>query len=213
MLKDWNFWFSVITAVIAIVALIQTSRQIRLNNKQHLFDRRLDIYLKIDGLVSLYKEHRNTLESKNEDEPLLAADLDFIWLTNNSYLESITGAISEPLVEPQHKEFLIKREELKQLSAEAELVFKGNAASDIRDFIFCYEELLFGLYQYQIIIEKMKEYSNFKPHKATLEQTQEGVGEPEHRKKLLSVYDELKEAYIIIEKNDVIRKLKKQIKL
>lgn len=39
MLKDWNFWCSVITALTAILALVLSVRQISLSNKHQLFDR------------------------------------------------------------------------------------------------------------------------------------------------------------------------------
>ena len=44
MMMDWNFWFSVITAIVAVIALIQTKQQIKLSNKQHLFDNVQHVY-------------------------------------------------------------------------------------------------------------------------------------------------------------------------
>ena len=42
MLKDWNFWCSVITALTATLALVLSVCQISLSNKHQLFDRRME---------------------------------------------------------------------------------------------------------------------------------------------------------------------------
>lgn len=211
MIKDWNFWFSAVTGATAIIALILTFVQIRLSNKQSLFDRRLESYLKIDGLVQLYEENRNLLESNRKDEPIFTVDSEFLWLVNNTYLEEVGEAIKKPLEEPGHKRFLIKREELKKLAAETDLIFKGAEATDISVFILAYEQLLFRMYQYQILLGKLREYSE--QFKATLEAAQKGVNELSYRKELLEAYSELKRVYSRIEKNNAMGKLKKQIKL
>ena len=44
---------------IAIIALVLSVHQIRLSNKQNLFNRRLSIWLTARGLAELYSEHRN----------------------------------------------------------------------------------------------------------------------------------------------------------
>lgn len=82
LFKDWNFWLSLITGLTAVIALVLTLMQIRLSNKQSLFERRLECYLKIDGLMQLYKENQKLLEAERKDEPLFAVDLEFLWLTN-----------------------------------------------------------------------------------------------------------------------------------
>lgn len=66
MLKDWNFWFSVVTAMVAIVALIQTQQQIRLSNKQHLFDKRIENYLIAIGLIQLYLNNCSLFEKEKK---------------------------------------------------------------------------------------------------------------------------------------------------
>ena len=39
-LKESSFWFSIITAVTAVIALLQTSKQIKVSNKQNLFEKK-----------------------------------------------------------------------------------------------------------------------------------------------------------------------------
>lgn len=57
MLKDWNLLCSIITALVAIVALFLSFYQITLSNKQNLFDRRLKAYMLVNGLVSICKDN------------------------------------------------------------------------------------------------------------------------------------------------------------
>ena len=54
-----TFAVSIITAIVAIVAVFQTKAQIKQSNKQQLFDRRLSNYVLINKVLSTYKENRN----------------------------------------------------------------------------------------------------------------------------------------------------------
>lgn len=83
MLTDTNFWFSVITACVAITALIQTQVQIRLSNKQHLFDKRVESYLIAIGLLRLYENNYSSFDG--QDEPFLAVDVQFSFFTNSTF--------------------------------------------------------------------------------------------------------------------------------
>ena len=212
MLKDWNFWFSVITAATAVVALILTFLQIQISNKQSLFDRRLAVFIKINGMVQLYTENTVLLRPSKDNDPIFSVDFVFVCLTNNSYLEEVGGVIQTPLENPLHKQFLKKLEDIKQLAVEAELVFnRKNAAKVVCSFVTDYERLLRSMYQYQILLNNMKKYS--KDFRATLEDSQKGVREPEHRKNLLSAYEAIKNSYELIVQSNAIEQLKNQIKL
>lgn len=99
MLTDWNFWLSIVTVAVASLALIQSRQQITLSNKQHLFDKRLDIYLVAVGLIQLCRNNDSLFEQNEKDEPYFQ-DIISNWfklLTNNSYLEQITIVIKNPL--------------------------------------------------------------------------------------------------------------------
>ena len=208
MLTDWSFWFSIITAVVAIIALVQTRQQIKLSNKQHLFDKRTEYYLVAMGLIQLYRNNcsRYTFE---KDEPAYAIDLEFKWLTNNVYLEEISSAIENPLNAPEHKEFLIKLEDLKNIATKIEFVFFGKASIILSNFVLRYQELLFSVYQYQILLNNMEKASQGK----TLEEAQRTVGEKEHRKNLKEAFENMKQADIRLKEEKVEEKIKKQIKL
>lgn len=86
MLKDWNFWLSIVTVVAAVIALMQTKQQIKLSNKQHLFDKRVEQYLIAKGLIQLY-ENNDTILVFKENEPILSIDFIFMQMTNNTYME------------------------------------------------------------------------------------------------------------------------------
>ena len=210
MLNDWNFWFSVVTAIVAIIALMQTSQHIKLSNKQHLFDKRIENYLIATGLIQLYRS--NCMNFNNEkDEPIFAVDLEFTWLTNNTYLEPITSAIENPLKEPSHKELLIKLENLKDVDAKIKFLFSGKASVLLGDFVLRYQELLFAMYQYKIILDKMEKVAE--DYKLTLEESQQRVKEKQHRIKLQKAFENLKQADSMLKKENAEEQIKKQIKL
>lgn len=152
MLKDWNFWLSIVTVVAAVIALMQTKQQIKLSNKQHLFDKRVEQYLIAKGLIQLY-ENNDTILVFKENEPILSIDFIFMQMTNNTYMEQMVDVISHPLEEPYHKKFLIRLEELKEISTKIKFIFSGKEAILLGDYILHYQELLFKMYQYQILLE------------------------------------------------------------
>lgn len=211
MLRDWNFWCTVMTSVAAVVAIGISVRQIRLSNKQQLFDRRLKAYMMANSIISLCKENYVFLSEKRKAEPQFANDLVFVWLTNNTYMEGQAEAIEHPLEQPFHKELLKKREELRNMAMEFEFIFKGNVASLYGNFLRDYENALAVMYQYEIIIRKMKEENEKYPH--TSEVLSKMFSEEEYRDRLYDALGKLKVSYDTVsqEKND--KQLRKQLAL
>lgn len=211
MLRDWNFWCTVMTSVASVIALCVSVHQIRLSNKQQLFDRRLKAYMMANSIISLCKENYVFLSEKRKTEPQFANDLVFIWLTNNTYMEGQAEAIEHPLEQPFHKDFLQKREELRNMAMEFEFIFKGNVASLYGNFLRDYENALAVMYQYEIIIRKMKEENEKYPH--TSEVLSKMFSEEEYRDRLYDALGKLKASYDAVsqEKND--KQLRKQLTL
>lgn len=211
MLRDWNFWCTVMTSVATVVAIGVSVHQIRLSNKQQLFERRLKAYMMANSIISLCKENYVFLSEKRKAEPQFANDLVFVWLTNNTYMEGQAEAIEHPLEQPFHKELLKKREELRNMAMEFEFIFKGNVASLYGNFLRDYENALAVMYQYEIIIRKMKEENEKYPH--TSEVLSKMFSEEEYRDRLYDALGKLKVSYDTVsqEKND--KQLRKQLAL
>lgn len=211
MLRDWNFWCTVMTSVAAVVAIGVSVHQIRLSNKQQLFERRLKAYMMANSIISLCKENYVFLSEKRKAQPQFANDLVFVWLTNNTYIEGQAEAIEHPLEQPFHKELLKKREELRNMAMEFEFIFKGNVASLYGNFLRDYENALAVMYQYEIIIRKMKEENEKYPH--TSEVLSKMFSEEEYRDRLYDALGKLKVSYDTVsqEKND--KQLRKQLAL
>ena len=211
MLTDWNFWFSIITAIVAIIALFLSLRQIQLSNKQQLFERRLNAYIITNGLIELYIENKVFFEQKRENSPQLTINMEFVWLTNNSYMKQAANAIEHPLEKPYHQEFLTKREQLRTLAKEIELIFNGKEAINYAEFVSCYERTLVKMYQYQIVLNNIDKENE--KHPMLTEAFRSSAVERKEREDLYSAMQELQEAYAVLLKEKVDEKIRRQISL
>lgn len=128
-----------ISAIVAIIALLISCYQARLSNKQSLFNRRLNIWITVDKLMSVYVKNMKNLE--HDDGPQMAIDLLFVWLTNTTYLQSISASINHVLEADPQLKLHLKLDEMKSLAMEARFCFKGKSGDAIAEFIEAYQSL------------------------------------------------------------------------
>ncbi len=155
-----------ISAIVAIIALLISCYQVRLSNKQSLFNRRLNIWITVDKLMSVYVKNAKDLE--HDDEPQMDIDLQFALLTNTTYLQSISTSITHVLDAEPQLNLHLKLDKMKSLAMEARFCFKGKSGNAIAEFIEAYQSLLFSMYQYQILLNKRSQSA--KQYQWTLEQ-------------------------------------------
>ena len=203
-LKNPNSWFSIITALTAIIALFQTWKQIKVSNKQNLFEKRINVLIKVTGLMKLYEENRNLMIDDNEkdDSAVLMVDFNFENLTNNTYLEDIAICIHKSLEQPYQKQLLTRLEELRNISTSIMYLFPDKQAKALSDFVFNYQNTLFTIYQYQILSNNIRNASI--KFKTDAHETAKQLNEPKHREKLLLSYKKLEESYKKIITEDII---------
>lgn len=211
--KDWNFWLAIFTAGTALFAIFQTQRQIKLSNKQQLFDSRMEAWEKINGLLQLMGDRSNQFSSE-KDIPL-ELTIPFIDLTNNAYLSECLKIIGHELENPMHSNFLLKMEELRVLAQKIRFLFSGNAATLCSNFVFEYQVLLREMYKYNILMRDVdKNAQQYKlEHPDPRKYFAQRLGEPQRRKELEEEYDKLKGIYELIKQEEVVSKIEKQISL
>lgn len=209
-----NNLFAIITASIAIIALLQTHKQIKISNKQYLFDKRLSKYPLANGLLELYNDNENLLDYTDylDDKPIIV-DSQFINLTNNNYLKDITCIIKEPKNDEFKNNFLVKIEELKKLSNEIKFLFHDNSGVLLGNFIIEYQNVLMELYKYQIVLDSMMNDNIPRKNKPPYNELQKNYGELKHRHRLYNAIDNLKKSYNEVVSKRVINKIEKSIKL
>ena len=209
-----NNLFAIITAVIAIIALLQTHKQIKISNKQFLFDKRLNKYLLTKGLLELYKDNERLLDyAKYSDNEPIIVDFQFVKLTNNNYLKDVACIIKEPKNNDFKNAFLVKIEELKELSTEVRFLFPNKSGQLLGNFIMKYQNVLMELYKYQIVLDLMRNDKIPRKNKPTYIELQNEYGELDHRHRLYDAINDLKRSYYEVLDKKAINKIEKSIKL
>ena len=94
---------------------------------------------------------------------------------------------------------------------EARFCFKGKSGDAIAEFIEAYQSLLFSMYQYQILFEKMLQSS--KEYQWTLEQCSEKLHEHDQRKDLFEKENALAASYKTLCQQNKQGAIQSQIKL
>ena len=206
--------FSIITAIVAIIAIFQTSIQLKISNKQFLFNKRIENYLIFYGIYELYMDNIKLLDYSEEksDDPIIV-DIQFSQLINNYYLKDITKIINNPKNNDYKTEFLIKLEDMKRVATEISLLFKNKYGLVLHDFIVCYQNVLLEMYKYQILSDTMVNNDIPTIKKKTYVELQKQYGELKHRDKLYKSLDKLKNNYNKIIDEKIIDKVKKKMRL
>lgn len=200
---------ALVAIVISIIALVQTKKQIKLSNKQQLFDRRLKKYTIIIDLVKSYANAEPLLTSE-EVEINDYREAILVTMLNTTELEDSIKAVEDPMGK-YRVVFYDKMRILKQLSEETKIIFENKEAVLVSDFIMQYREFLeylFFEHYYSVYMEQKKIKEKL------------GIAEKEdetyfflERKKSKDVLPELKKLFVSINETDATNMLLLQIKL
>lgn len=207
---DPNTWMTIIAVVISIIALFQTAKQTKLSNKQQLFDRRLEKYLFIKDLMILYKDNRSLFVG---DESICEmVDFQFVMLTKCASLENMGAAISTPLHEEIHKDYLTKIEMLDKCATEIELLWNTEEGRLAGRFVKQYKELIHSMYKQQIWINHLNKI-NTPDMPLSLDEFKKQAKEKANEIGLFDVIADIDNTYNEILEKDVEQHIIKSIRL
>lgn len=207
---NWDFVVSIVSVIIALVALLFSIKQIQLSNKLALLDRRIQVYTLIKKLVDTYKMNREIL-LENKDM-FFYNDLYFKLLTNMAYLENITNAITNVLEQDYQNKLLHKLNDMEVLAEECKFIFNKKCGKATSDFIYSYKELLWSMYCYQIIIKKVQNDEKQIWYK-DLETSKKTIGEKKYQENLIEAIKKIESSFTIVENKKVMDKITKKMTL
>lgn len=214
-LSNPNSWLSIITAITAIAAIFISVKQIRLNNKQHLFDKRLEKYTVIRDLLSLYSKNKTHII--DNDSITTSLNLEFSWLTNVSYLCDMIYVINHPLDTEKQNTFITKCEMLEKYSVEISILWNNKAGKTFAEFVLTYKELLQKMYQQRVCVNTYEDYNENQNGVIELMYTYDQVKEKAKKNAndigLFETINKLDELYNIIVDNNYEQKILKSLKI
>lgn len=214
-LSNPNSWLSIITAITAIAAIFISVKQIRLNNKQHLFDKRLEKYTVIRDLLSLYSKNKTHII--DNDSITTSLNLEFSWLTNVSYLCDMIYVINQPLDTEKQNTFITKCEMLEKYSVEISILWNNKAGKTFAKFVLTYKELLQKMYQQRVCVNTYEDYNENQNGVIELMYTYDQVKEEAKKNAndigLFETINKLDELYNIIVDNNYEQKILKSLKI
>ena len=150
---------SAVAAIIAIISLLISIAEMKIRNKQFLFDKRLKAYLIVKWLKQLCDHEKQSakVEIINSSIPLININFTFSMLTNCGFLEEIQTVIGHVLEEEYHTRYLKKIEEFRNLCEEVKYIFPHDLGYSVSKFLFYYQETLVSMYKYKIKFNYLKE--------------------------------------------------------
>ena len=198
---------SIVTIIIAILAVCLTLKQIKLSNKQQLLDRRITKYTLFLDLFGLYGNIRDMINYVNFD---VAEMPDFIFsqLTECEILGDTFDLMNNLSDQRNVNLFFNKCEMLKHAAEEITVIWKMKDLSLISDFVKKYSDLLRALHRQQVYVVILSHRN--KQQTGDVIEKQKAMAE---KNKLYECLKEIDETYEKILNSDIREKLKDSLKL
>ncbi|ANY12344.1 hypothetical protein [Leuconostoc lactis] len=152
--------FAAITGIIfGVIGLLNANKQITLNNKHFMYEKRVSSYMFFVGLLAMFEPEREPLsKGRITNEPYFeSADDTFQMLTNNSQLFGLKGEYENSSKNiDEHNKYITLIEEFRSQGQMFEFEFSGEAGKLANEFVKKYFDFLDQLRDYKILYNGVK---------------------------------------------------------
>lgn len=210
---DWEKILSIVTAVTAVVGIALTWIQISESNKQALFTHRIKVMGYAKNLFNIYADNKENIidEYLDNNSPDFTAGFKFLLLTSTPELKNVSKVINNPITELAHTNYMIELNNISQMGSNINLLFNGENAEYVSDFVTQYQLTLRELYKYQIVLKRIKQDNE--NNQVLLIDLQKKFNEPTSKEKLRQQLNKLDQAYQKVEDHNCFAKLENETRL
>lgn len=150
---------AVVGIAIAAISLVVTCYSIRAQNKQSLFQKRVDVYMPcltflnlVNGILKLLKEAKIRFR-KNYPS---SAYTEFMAITSVGFFKDVQETINDLDDERYKYNFSERLSQLESITEKITLLFEGKHAKMLQDFIRNYRDTITKVYEYEIVRKRIE---------------------------------------------------------
>ena len=146
---------SIITAITAIVAIFMTRTEIKAQNNQCLFEKRLANYIACRKLLNLTSENLELLKFENSEDGPLEVTTVFSMITNCGFLEEGSQIIYNTNDYKIKKSFLKSIESIETMAEKSKLLFSDETGEKMKAYLISFKDALMAMYKYEVLLQLM----------------------------------------------------------
>ena len=132
---------AIIAIVISVISLIESNKQVKLSNKQFLFEKRIKTFVYLKSAADLCGDNLKYIQDSNRTS-IKPYDYIASLLTNSVCFSEIYAAFEDISDTDKKRIFLIKQSEIKEIAEQSILIFPKEFATYIKEYLLVYLDLL-----------------------------------------------------------------------
>ena len=204
---------SIITAITAIVAIFMTRDEIKAQNNQCLFEKRLANYIACRKLLNLTSENLELLKFENpKDEPLEVTTA-FSMITNCGFLEKGAQIIYNTNDYEIKKIFLKNIESIETMAEKSKLLFSDETGEKMKAYLISFKDALMAMYKYEVLLQLMLKNNKSTAFRKSFDELAQNYNDYKVRGEVIKSTNSLLEQCHMVTNDKILEKMYNETKI